>query len=311
MFGTESYPLTAFENWMAVLDNQPFVIGDFVWTGFDYLGEASIGWLGYYQSKDFYPWSHAYCGDIDICGWKRPQSYYRDALWKNGNNVSIFVKPPEPTFKENLKKESWSIWNWHDVFPDWNWAGYKSKPFDVEIYSSCEEVELFLNGKSLGKKQTNRNTKFTATWQVPYEAGVLKAVGYIDSKQVTSSELKTSGDALQIKLSADRTKIKATAQDLSYITVELLDANGVRNPKAENLVHFNIEGEGNIVAVASSNPMSTESFSAGSEGQQGQRKAWKGKCLVVIKSTQKAGKIILKASAEGLKPATVVINSQE
>jgi len=303
IFGTESYPLTAFENWMAVLDNKHFVMGDFVWTGFDYIGEASIGWLGYMQEKNFYPWSHAYCGDIDICGWKRPQSYYRDALWKNGNNVSIFVKPPQPTFKENPKKESWSIWNWHDVFPDWNWKGYENKSFDVEVYSSCEEVELFLNGKSLGKKETNRNTKFTATWQVPYEAGILKVVGYIDSKQVASSEIKTANAVSQIKLSADRTEIKANGQDLSYITVELLDANGICNPKAENLIHFDIEGEGTIVAVGSSNPMSTESF------QQHQRKAWKGKCLVIVKSTQKAGKIILKASADGLKSSQVVIEA--
>jgi beta-galactosidase len=304
MFGSESYPLTAFENWMAVLDHQPWVIGDFVWTGFDYLGEGSIGWLGYPQSKDFYPWSHAYCGDIDICGWKRPQSYFRDALWKNGNNISIFVKLPQPSFKENPKKESWSIWNWHDVFPDWNWKGYENKPFEVEVYSSCEEAELFLNGKSLGKKETIRSTKFTAMWQVPYEAGVLKAVGYNGSQQVVISELKTANDATQIKLSADKTGIKSNGQDLSYITVELVDANNILNPKANNLVHFKIEGAGTIVAVGSSNPMSTESF------RQPQRKAWHGKCLVVVKSIQKEGKIVLKASAEGLESAIVIINTR-
>ena len=93
MYGAESYPLEAFGAWMDAVDN-PYVIGDFVWTGFDYLGEASIGWLGYMQKKEFYPWSHAYCGDIDICGWKRPQSYYRDILWEVGDKPYIFVVPP-------------------------------------------------------------------------------------------------------------------------------------------------------------------------------------------------------------------------
>ena len=99
MLGTESYPLEAFENWMAVIDH-PWVIGDFVWTGFDYIGEASIGWRGYPQDKNFYPWNLAFCGDIDICGWKRPQSYYRDVLWKE-HQLSVFVKPPKPSFELN------------------------------------------------------------------------------------------------------------------------------------------------------------------------------------------------------------------
>ena len=94
MFGTESYALTQFDYWMSVIDH-PWVIGDFIWTGFDYIGEASIGWLGYMQEKTFYPWNLAYCGDIDICGWIRPQSFYRDALWKK-DLLSVFVKPLKP-----------------------------------------------------------------------------------------------------------------------------------------------------------------------------------------------------------------------
>jgi beta-galactosidase len=179
MAGTESYPMAAFDAWMPVLDNT-FVIGDFVWTAFDYIGEASIGWLGYWQ-EDFYPWNLAYCGDIDICGWRRPQSYYRDALWKE-NQISVFVAPPLPTFPLNPKKESWSIWEWHDLTDDWNWPGMEGQPLKVSVYSSCDRVELFLNGKSLGKKETNRATEFTAVWDVPYAAGELKATGYRGKK---------------------------------------------------------------------------------------------------------------------------------
>lgn len=302
MMATESYALTAFDYWMSVLDHS-WVIGDFVWTGWDYIGEASIGWRGYAQEKNFYPWNLAYCGDIDICGWKRPQSYYRDALWKE-NQLAVFVKPPRPSFPINPKKEEWSIWNWDDVVADWNWKGYEDSNFEVNVYSSCDEVELFLNGKSFGKKQTDRSTKFMAKFDVPYKAGELKAIGYVKGKIVNTSILKTAGQPTQIKLSADRTVIKADGGDLSYITIELFDANGVRNPKAENLIHFTIKGEGTIVGVGNSNPISLESY------QLPQRKAWQGKCMIVIKSTHDAGKIVLKASGDGLKNAAITLNSK-
>ena len=301
MFATESYPLTAFDYWMSVIDH-PWVIGDFVWTGFDYIGESSIGWRGYPQEKNFYPWNLAYCGDIDICGWKRPQSFYRDALWKK-NQLSIFVKPPHPSFPPNTKKEDWSIWNWNDVVSDWNWKGYKDSLFDVNVYSSCDEVELFLNNKSLGKRSTNRSSKFVAVWNVPYSPGELKAVGYNDSKKVTTALLQTASAPTQIKLSADRNKINADGEDLSYITVEVTDQKGVLNPKAENLINFTLEGPGTIAGVGNANPVSTESY------QQPQRKAWRGKCIIVIKSTKETG-IILKAKGEGLKTATIVIGSK-
>ena len=102
MVGTESYPLEAFGSWMDVIDHT-YVIGDFVWTAFDYIGEASIGWRGYFQKQDFFPWNLAFCGDLDICGWKRPQSYYRDVLW-NMNRLSIWVTPPQPSFALNPER---------------------------------------------------------------------------------------------------------------------------------------------------------------------------------------------------------------
>src|SRR5665647_273322 len=301
MVGTESYPLEAFDSWMDVVDH-PYVIGDFVWTAYDYIGEASIGWLGYFQKQNFYPWNLAYCGDIDICGWKRPQSYYRDALWKDGQ-ISLFVTPPVPSFELNPNKESWAKWNWLDAVSNWNWAGYENKPIEVTVYSSCTQVELFLNGKSLGKKLTNRSTKYMASWQVPYQQGVLKAVGYdAKNKIINSSQIATASNPTTIKLTADRTSIKANNQDLSYVTVELLDAKGNRNPLAENLVKFEIDGPGTIVGVGNANPRSLESY------QAHERKAWQGRCLVIIKSGKSAGEIKLKAVVQGMNTASKNIN---
>jgi beta-galactosidase len=301
MFGSESYPLEAFDAWMNVLDH-PYVIGDFVWTAFDYLGEASIGWRGYFQEQNFYPWNLAFCGDIDVCGWKRPQSYYRDALWKK-DQLSVFVKPPRPSFELNPKRQAWSKWHWVDVVPNWNWAGSENKPLEVNVYSSCDEVELFLNGISLGKKTTNRSTEYLATWKVPYKPGILKALGYSSGRQVNSSELRTAGQPSQIKLTPDRNQIAADGQDLSYVTVELVDRHGVRNPTAENLVSFTIAGPGSIAAVGNANPMTLESY------QQPQRKAWQGRCLVIVKSSREAGVVTLTASAKGLTPARVTLKS--
>ncbi|HLN55803.1 MAG TPA: glycoside hydrolase family 2 TIM barrel-domain containing protein [Bacteroidales bacterium] len=290
IISTESFPLEAFKYWKAAED-LPYVIGDFVWTGFDYLGEASIGWLGYPHNRSFFPWTHAYCGDIDICGFKRPQSFYRDVLWKE-NQVSIFVKPPVPSFPLNPEKAEWSKWEWQDVVRHWNWKGYEGKPLQIEVYSSCDEVELFLNDVSLGRKKTGRETEFIARWNVPYKEGLLAARGYKGKEQVALSELQTAGKPSSLKLWADRQNIKAGGQDLSYVTVELLDKDGFRNPIANVPVKFSLEGPGIIQAVGSSNPIGTESFT------KPWRNTYQGRCLVIIRSAKEAGEIILHATSE-------------
>jgi beta-galactosidase len=301
MVGTESYPLEAYASWMDVVDH-PFVIGDFVWTAFDYIGEASIGWRGYFQKQNFFPWSIAYCGDLDICGRKRAQSYYRDVLWKE-NQLSIWINPPQPSFEINPERQSWSKWHWHDAVDDWTWKGNEGKIMDVNIYSSCEKVELFLNGKSLGTKLTGRSTEFMAKWKVPYEPGTLSAAGFSGKKKVAAAELHTAGEPSQIRLTADRMRIKADGQDLSYISLELTDNDGICNPKAENQVLFEIEGNGTIAGVGNADPVSLESY------QLPQRKGWRGRCMVVIKSDTTAGKIVLKATSAGLRSAILEIES--
>jgi beta-galactosidase len=136
---------------------------------------------------------------------------------------------------------------------------------------------------------------------VPYEAGVLKAVGYDKGQQVNSSELRSAQPPTHIKLTADRQRLAADGQDLSYITVELVDGRGVRHPKAENLVRFAVTGPGQIVGVGNANPVSMESY------QRPERKAWQGRCLLIVKSDRRAGQIVVKATATGLAPAEIVI----
>jgi beta-galactosidase len=301
MAGTESYPLEAFGSWMAVRDH-PWVIGDFVWTAFDYIGEASIGWRGYWQKQDFFPWNLAFCGDLDICGWKRAQSFYRDVLWKE-NQISIWVTPPQPSFPLNPDRQSWSKWHWNDVVANWNWKGNEGKAMDVNIYSSCAQTELFLNNRSLGKKMTDRTTSYRATWQVPYEPGILRAVGYEGKKKIATTELRTANETAAIKLSADRKIIRSDGQDLCYITVELVDNNGNRNPLAENLVKFEVDGPTTIAGTGNANPVSLESF------QSPYHHAWQGRCMIILKSGELPGKITLKATSDGLQPTNITVES--
>lgn len=299
MFATESFPLDAFDYWMAVKDH-PYVIGDFVWTAFDYIGEASIGWLGYPQTQAFYPWNLAYCGDIDVCGWKRPQSFYRDVLWKQ-NQLSLFVQPPSPSFPLNKNKASWSRWEWNDVVANWNWKGYENQTLQVLVYSSCDEVELFLNGKLLGKKKTDRSTKYLAPFDVPYAAGELKAVGYTNGKKVQEAALKTAGEPTAVLLKADKTSIRANNQELVYITVDLTDETGITNPTTEMPVQFNVTGAGTIAGVGNANPQSVESCIANT------RKTWRGKCLLIVKAGKQKGNIQVTATAGTLKSKELII----
>ncbi len=306
MYCSESFPLDASGAWMDVLD-YPWMIGDFVWTGFDYLGEASIGWLGYLHRESFYPWNHAFCGDIDICGFKRPQSFYRDVLWQHeeGYPVSLFVKPPEPSFAMIPGRGEWSRWHFDDLVANWNWQGYDGDSFEVVVYSMYPQVELLLNGSSQGKRDNGKDNRWKSVYHVPYMPGELVAIGYQGTAEQSRYILASSGMAKRIELSADRFHIKADQQDLCYITVELQDENGVRNPKADNLIRFEMKGPGSILAVGSSDPKSCESY------RQPKRKAYQGRCLVIIKSQDEPGEITVRASSDGLQPASITIHSDD
>lgn len=295
IFSSEIDPANSFINWISVLDRD-FVCGNFEWTAFDYMGEAGSGWWSYKNTAaEIFPWNTTYCGDIDICGFKRPRSYYRDALWNDKPTVSAFVHCPVPSFAGPGK----SRWGWDDVKASWTWPGWEGKPLQVDVYSSCESVQLTLNNKVLGTKPVSRATEFKASWQVPYEPGSLVAIGCVGGKEVARWELLTAGQPAHLHLTPDRPTLKADGQDLCYVTVEIVDRHGVRVPDAALPVDFAIAGEGTLAAVSSSKPDSIESF------QQPRRITYDGRCLAIIRTTRTAGNIALTATAEGLSPATV------
>jgi len=304
---TESYPKDAFVNWKLVQESN-YVIGDFVWTAMDYLGESGIGrWYysgdvpGEHWEHDFFPYHGAYCGDIDLIGWRKPISHYRSMLYNNDEKLYIAVREPAPEPLE-IKETLWSVW---PTWESWTWPDFEGKTVQVEVYSKYPKVRLYLNNKQVGEQATTRDQQFKATFSVPYSTGVLKAVGIENDKEMESTILQTAGDAAKIKLTADRREIQANGQDLCYVTVEITDKDGVLQPNATNGLHFNIDGSGIIAGVDNANMKDTDPYVSNT------RKAWKGRALVVIKSNHQAGNIKLSVTSKGLEEKSIIIKSTQ
>jgi beta-galactosidase len=307
---TESFLRATFDYWQIVADH-PYIVGDFVWTALDYLGESGIGrW--YYRdpgttarepfmgSDDLYPWHGSDCGDIDICGSRKAASHYRNIVWGRGEKLYLGVRQPLPEGKE-LRVTDWGLW---PVHPSWTWPGMEGKPLVVEVYSRCDAVRLYLGDKMVGEKPTTRTEQFKASFEVPYAQGVLRAVGVQAGRPVAEMVLKTVGEAAQLRLTADRTTLGADGQDLAFITVEAVDGNGQPQPRADHQASFTLSGPGTIAAVGNADMTSEEPY------QGSQRRLFNGKALVVVRVSRTTGVIRLTASAPGLTPATIRIQSQ-
>ena len=302
---TESYPREAFKNWSAV-QSQDYVIGDIVWTAMDYLGESAIGrWYypgepkGEHWQHDFFPWHGAYCGDIDLTGWRKPISHYRNMLWNDTEKLYMAVKEPNPDNGE-IKETMWSVW---PTWESWTWPGREGKQLEVEIYSKYPLVRLYLNNQLIAEKHTTISEEYKATIPVNYTAGELKVIGYENDIQMETKILNTATKAAQIKLTPDRKVLKANGQDLSFVMLELVDANENLQPNAENQLRFKVEGPGVIAGVDNARVNDADLYVSNT------RKAWKGRAMVVIKSTHKAGNIKLTVSSAGLPNATATIKS--
>jgi beta-galactosidase len=304
MIGTESVAKDAFENWQMV-EKHPYILGDFVWTSMDYLGESGIGHALLTAPNDKpqfspgWPWYNAYCGDIDICGFKKPQSYFRDVVWKI-SNLEMAVHVPVPSGM----KETVSFWGWPDEQQNWNWAGKEGQKLQVNVYSNYPEVRLELNGKVVGTKPVSAEIKLTATFEVPYETGELKAVALKDGKEMETKVLKTTGKPAKIKLTADRSELKASRNDLAYVTVEITDEAGMLVPDATFPVQFKIAGAGELAAVENGNPIEMKSF------HQPQVNSFKGRCLVILRPNDTSGEIKLKAESAGLEGSEIVVTTK-
>ncbi len=301
MMGTESVPLEAFDNWKLV-EKHPYVIGDFVWTAMDYLGETGIGHTRLDSARSYelqtFPWFNAWCGDIDLTGGKKPQSYYRDIVWRR-SPMNMLVHAPVPAGH----KEAVSYWGWPDEVPYYHFPGQEGKLLQVHVYTRYSIVRLQLNGKTVDQKNVSPEN-LTATFEINYQPGSLKAIAMDNGRAIDSVELHTAGMPTQVRLIADRKNIKASRNDLAYVSAEIVDANGQLVPDATIPLQFKVSGNGEIAATANANPADMESF------QKPEHKTFRGKCLVIVRPKGKAGKIILRAEGEGLMAGEVVIETK-
>jgi beta-galactosidase len=367
MVGTETNPPLALENYEPV-KNLPYVIGYFVWTAIDNIGEAGVGMPqlrditeennqpsfgfpggtpgagqrrqrpattpglpqpgqrgnipgpppdmpgmpgagqpaaaaapgGGFFRRETWPVYTNYQGDIDLIGNRKVPSYYQYVVWGK-SKVEIFVHRPIP----EGKREVTSRWGFPDELKSWNWQGHEGENFQVHVYTRSQQVKLELNGKTVGEQNVETGKSITATFEVPYEPGTLVAHCFDDGKETASQTLKTTGKPAAIRLVADRTKIRADRNDLSYVRAEIIDDKGDIVPDADDvMVNFEVTGNGAVAGVGSGDPRDMSSF------QQPRKKSYQGICLAIIRPDKNTGAINVKATASGLKEASLVITAR-
>jgi beta-galactosidase len=278
-------------------DRLPSVLGEFVWTGFDYMGEPTP-FFDYHPGADNshdWPARSSYFGMVDLAGFPKDRYYLYRSQWTTKPMVHIL--------------------------PHWNWEGREGQNIPVMAYTNADEVELLLNGKSLGKKQRfsqqieipvganvssdlKFTTKYRLLWEVPYQSGTLKAVAYSGGKQVAEEEIHTAGSPAKLVLIPDRSTIHADGDDLSFVTVRVEDKDGNLCPTASNLIHFKVSGTGTIKAVDNGNAATVEPFHAD------HRTAFNGLALLIVQSGDRTGRIQIVASSDGLASGKTEIRTE-
>jgi beta-galactosidase len=345
MMTTESLPSAAFDNWKLAHEH-PYILGEFVWTAMDYLGESGIGSWSYgtreqagqaaqvasfmnqmmanmgadgknpfealAQQQDGkpnptmslmfpgFPWHAADSGDLDLTGHRKPESYYRDILWNGGNRIFATVRLPE-TEDKKIIAIGWSV---YPTLPSWTWPGREGKEMQVEVYAGTEKVRLYLNDKLVGETPTTVEQQRKALFTVAYTPGTLKAVGVNGDREVATSVLQTAGDAVRLRLTTDRDVLQADGEDLAFVTVEALDAQGRLQPNAAAEIQFTISGPGTMIAVGNGDGTSRETY-------QGDHRAFfNGRALVVVRTSRTPGSIRLEARVPGMTAGEITIRTE-
>ncbi len=291
MMQTESFPRDAWQNYERAMAHS-YIIGDFVWTGLDYVGESGIG--RYYYEGDvagegwerpLYPWHAAYCGDVDLTGLRKPISYYRSMLW-NGGKTYMAVREPDG-YHGKVKTSMWSTW---PTTESWTWQGWEGKPIEVEVYSREPQVKLYLNDQLIGEQPTK---EMKAVFTVNYQPGTLRAEAGSDRK-----ELQTAGAPARLRLTTDRQQPTADGQPLLFVTIEVVDSAGRIVPEAQLPLEVKVTG-GSLLGLGNANPRDNDPY------YDVKHTTWNGRALAVIKPASK-GKTVVEVNDERL----VIINSR-
>ena len=274
---TETYPRDAANVWKRIVKH-PYVIGEFVWTGIDYLGETCIG-RNFYEDREtrgehwqphvkLFPWHGAYCGDIDLTGCRKPISHYRETLWNPDAKTYLAVREPDG-WKGKIGTSMWSVW---PTFDHWTFSGWEGKKVTAEVYSRCAKVELYLNGKLVGTRDVSSDTAWKAEFELSYEPGELKAVGIAADGTREESVLRTAGEPKDVRYTHNR------IGRYDWVVAEVVDANGTVCPYADREIDFAAAGlDGEVVATCSGD------LSDVVPAPSAKRRAWMGRAMAVVR----------------------------
>lgn len=288
--GSETCPPEIARNWELV-ERLPHVIGDFTWTGWDYIGEAGVGIPAYKWGEGgfgaAFPAQLAYPGDFDITGFRRPASYYREAVF--GLRKKPYIAVQNPThYGEFLIKTPWVI---SDAASSWNWDGMEGKPAIVEVYAQGDEVELLLNGTSLGKKAAGKEAGFRTLFETTYEPGILTAISYENGHEIGRNELATAGCERTLCVEKEEyVGLKNAKQELVYVQVEMRDQNGVLAADDNQKITLSVDGEVEVLGFGSGNPKPNYNFN------EGVTELFGGRAQIIVKKPE--GKATLTVTAE-------------
>ncbi len=291
MWQTESYPKDAFANWKRCMEH-PYIVGDFVWTSLDYIGESGIGryWhdgdpAGEHYDRPLWPWHAAYCGDVDLTGYLKPVGHYRSLLWNENQTERLYMAVREPDgYEGKVRTGLWATW---PTVRCWNWPGWEGKDIEVVVYSREPKVSLYLNDKLIATKAVDSTTEYKAVFRTAYRPGVLRAVAG-HNEQV----IRTAGKAARIVLKADRKAMESNG--LAFVEAWIEDNDGNVCPLAADRLTFDVDG-GELLAVGSADITDPEPY------YDNNHRAWHGHALAVVHSKAKKGKVTVRVKADGLK----------
>lgn len=299
--GSETFPTQIGRLWPLVAES-PHVIGDFTWTGWDYLGEVGIGATAYAEDTEAvaalereYPYLTAGCGDLDITGWRRPVSYYREIVFGLRTEPAIAVLRPERHGQTVVMQSPWA---WSDSVSSWTWPGFEGQPVTVEVAADADRVVLLLDGVEVAGGPVGQQRPKLASLEAIYQPGELVAVAYRGGVEVGRASLVSASGATRLVPTADRSVLRTTDGDLAYIAIELRDDTGVLVTGADVPVSVEVVGVGELAGLGSGAPSTVERFDATT------RATFDGRALAVVRPTG-AGHIKVMVTAEGLEPAAV------
>ena len=305
MWQTESYAKDTYRNWSFVHDFD-YIIGDFIWTGIDYLGESGIGrwWYdgdvpGEHYERSLYPWHAAYCGDIDLTGWRKPISHYRNLLYNDTEKLYMAVREPDGYYG----KIRTGLWTAYPTWESWNWPGYEGKDIEVEVYSKYPIVRLYLDDKLVGEKGIGRETEMKAVFSLPFKPGTLKVEGVENGVVKDTKMLSSASEPVAIRTKVENREMKADGADLSFVQIEIVDREGRVCPNASVELEAIVTGSGELAALGNADIKDPDTY------VDQIHKTWKGRALAVVRSTKKAGKVKLTIKSKGLKPSAEIIQS--